>query len=358
MSSDISIKDHWSGELAITGVGLITPVGFCADSSLAALRAGISRLSRLEHFKIEVNENELDFVLGAQVPWRQERSMSRDRISSLMEPVLSELFSKVKLEKSDRIGAFIGTSGTSPGGRILNYDEKLKEDFLDSVPKGYSISRARLIPAGRVSVLKAIRSAAISLTEDIIDVAIIGAADSLISPRSLSWLRSRGRLGEFPSRTGIFPAEAAGFLALEKIDRVRERNSDVLAIIRKSTGAFEEGTWGEAMSAIPLTKCIRSVTENLSDTDAFVVSDLGGERYRVMEWIMAMPKAMWRYQKMHHWNPADRIGDSGAAMGAISLAWAADAMRRRYSPSQNSLIWGASDEGYREAALVSVWDGE
>ena len=355
MSSETSFGNDWSGELAITGLGLITPVGLRAEASLAALRAGVSRLSRLSQLVVQVDENEMDLVIGAEAPIETERRMITDRIFLLMEPALKEVFSSADLGKDDRIGAYIGTPGASPGGRMLNYDEYYKENFLRIVPKEFRIEQARLVPAGRVSVLKAIRYAADALEKGVIDVAVIGASDSWINPRSLNWLKKTGRVNEYPAKTGTLPSEAAAFLTLEKPERVRERGREVYAFLKSSAGRFEEGNWGDPMNAIPLTHCIRSVTGDVQDEDAFVISDLCGERYRAMEWVMALPKAMWDYQNLYHWHPAECIGDSGSAMGAITLAWAAEAMRKQYNPSPNSLVWGASDEGYREAALVSAF---
>ena len=204
-------------------------------------------------------------------------------------------------------------------------------------------------------MLKAIRYAVDALSRDVIDVAVIGASDSLINPRSLNWLRTAGRLNEYPAKTGTLPAEAAAFLVLERPERANQRGKEIFAIIRGSAGRYEEVGWGAATNSIPLTHCIRSVTKGIKDKNAFVISDLCGERYRAIEWMMSLPKAMWDYQNLHHWHPAECIGDSGAAMGAITLAWAAEAMRKQYNPSPHSLVWGASDEGYREAALVSAF---
>ena len=69
---------------------------------------------------------------------------------------------------------------------------------------------------------------------------------------------------------------------------------------------------------------------------------------------MAEPKAMWPYKTMMHWNPADCIGDTGAASGAIMLAWAAWALRKGYTGVGNALVWGASDEGAREAVMLQA----
>jgi 3-oxoacyl-[acyl-carrier-protein] synthase-1 len=52
------------------------------------------------------------------------------------------------------------------------------------------------------------------------------------------------------------------------------------------------------------------------------------------------------------WHPADCIGDCGAAMGAVTLAWAAFALREGWTARPEVLVWGASDGRARAAALL------
>lgn len=347
----------WSGQIAITGMGLVTPVGLYAEASLAALRAGISRLSRIPHFEIETDEGEFEAVIGAEVPQLTRGRLGPARLNCLMAPAFSEVLRDAAIEPRHRIGVFLGTAGSSPAERVLNYNEAAKEILLASVPEGFQITHAKLIPAGRAAVLRAIRSAAQALDQDQVDIALIGAVDSWVTPRALSWLLKQKRLNDYPRKTGTVPAEAAGFLALEKQDHAQGRSARVYAHITSSSGRNETVKWGEATNAVPLSQCIQNAAAGVNEPEALVISDLCGERYRAMEWGMALPKAMWSYENLHHWNPGDCIGDSGAAMGVIMLAWAAEALRKGYAPARQVLVWGASDEGAREAAVVTGMGG-
>jgi 3-oxoacyl-[acyl-carrier-protein] synthase-1 len=322
-------NQDWSGKLAITGTGLVTPVGFKAEPSLAALRASISRLSRIEHFEIEVDEDEYDAVIGAEVSELTQGRLGPERLLAMMKPAFKEAIESSGIQPADRLGVYIGTSGSRPAERILNYDEANKENLLNVMPEGYQVHRAKLIQAGRASVLRAIRAAATALEENLVDAAIIGAVESWVTPIGLNWLLDNKRLNKAP----------------------------VHALVTRSAGRQESIKWGEATNAVPLSQCVQSVAAGIHEDDALVISDLCGERYRAIEWMMAIPKAMWRCENMRHWNPADCIGDSGAAMGAVSLAWAAEALRKNYAHCRNILIWGASDEGAREAAIVTAVEG-
>ena len=338
--------------MAITGLGLVTPVGLHAESSTAALRAGVSRLARIENFQIEADEGVFEAVIGAEVPELTRGRLGPSRLSKMMQPAFAEVIEDAGLEEGVRLGVYLGTSGSSPADRLLDYGPDTRQALLDSVPEGFKVVHAKLVPTGRASVLHAIRTAAQALEKDIIDVAIIGAVDSWVTPRSLSWLQANDKLAEFPRRTGTSPGEAAGLIALELPQHAAQRSASIYADITASSGRHEAIKWGEPNNAIALTQSIQSVIGDVKESTAVVISDLGGERYRAMEWMMALPKAMWDYRTMSHWNPADCIGDTGAAAGAVTLAWAASALQKRYTGVNNILVWGASDEGAREAVML------
>ena len=125
--------DSWRGTLAVTGLGLVTPVGLKARPSCAALRAGVSRLESLPDLMIRVNENELDFVTGATVSPLTKGTLGPDRLLQMMRPAFTEALEDSRLE-SQRLGVFLGTSGSSPAGRVLSYDDAVRENLLASVP--------------------------------------------------------------------------------------------------------------------------------------------------------------------------------------------------------------------------------
>lgn len=342
----------WKGALAVTGLGLVTPVGLTAEPSIAALRAGVSRLETLPGTSIAAGENEQEPIIGARVSELTDGLLGQPRLKAMMQPALQDCLTDSAVSADRRIGIFLGTSGSSPANRHVQYDDAVKKNLLDCIPDGLEVAYARLIQTGRASVLGGVRDAARALSEGTIDVALVGAADSWVTPRALHWLRQEGRLPEYPRHTGTLPAEAAGFVALETAQAAGQRGARTYATITASAGANESAIWGEANNGVALAHAIRGVSEGVTDTHALVISDLDGERYRAMEWVMAQPKSMWYSETHEHWNPADCIGDSGAAMGAIMLAWGSAALFKGYARTGRVLVWGASDEGAREAVML------
>lgn len=348
----------WKGDLAITGLGLVTPVGLNAAASVAALRAGVSRLSQLPYLEIMVDRDEAGPVIGAEVPRLPAGRHGIERLKRLLEPSFREALTDAGADETTRLGVYLGTSGARPGGRVLSQTRGLRDALLAVQEQGLQITVAKLVPAGRAAALQAIRVAAEALEQGQVDLALVGGADSWVSPRALLWLRQNGKLAEYPRRTGMMPGEASGFLALENVDRARNRGARIYARLAASSGRHEPVAYGEASNAVALAQAVRAVWSDVLDQHILMLTDQNGERYRATEWCFAEPKALNYYRTMQWLTPANCIGDTGAASGAVTLAWAATALRRGYARTNQALVWGASDEGAREAVRMVATGGQ
>lgn len=348
----------WKGDLAISGLGLVTPVGLDAPASIAALRAGVSRLSQLPYLEIMVDKEESGPVIGAEVPRLPAGRHGIERIKRLLVPSFRETLADAGADAETRVGVFLGTSGARPGGRLLSQTRGLRDALLAAQGQGLQITVAKLVPAGRAAALQAIRLAAEALEQGHVDLALVGGADSWVSPRALLWLRDNGKLAEYPRRTGMMPGEAAGFLALERSERARSRGARIYARVTASSGRHEPAAYGEASNALALAQAVRAVWSEVLDQHILMLTDQNGERYRATEWCFAEPKALNRYETMQWLTPANCIGDTGAASGAATLAWAATALHRGYARTSQALVWGASDEGAREAVRIVAVGGQ
>ncbi|MGK2925333.1 MAG: beta-ketoacyl synthase N-terminal-like domain-containing protein [Lysobacterales bacterium] len=348
----------WKGDLAITGLGLVTPVGLNAVASIAALRAGVSRLAQLPGFEIMVDQEEAGPVIGAEVPRLPGGRHGVERIKRLLEPSFREALTDAGADEATRLGVFLGTSGARPAGRVLSQTRGLRDALLAAQDQGLQITVAKLVPAGRAAALQAIRTAAEALEQGQVDLALVGGVDSWVSPRALLWLRANGKLAEYPRRTGMMPGEAAGFLALERLERAQGRGARVYARVTASSGRHEPTPYGEASNALALAQAVRAVWSDVVDEHILMLTDQNGERYRATEWCFAESKALNYYSNLQWLTPANCIGDTGAASGAITLAWAVTALHRGYAGTDRALVWGASDEGAREAVRLLAAGGQ
>jgi 3-oxoacyl-[acyl-carrier-protein] synthase-1 len=176
----------------------------------------------------------------------------------------------------------------------------------------------------------------------------------------LQRLDSAGRLKAGQRRDGYLPGEAAAFLVIEEADRARRRGVRSIARVlatataKEPTAGTDRPCQGEGLSA-----AIREVLERTGTVRSpLVVCDLNGERYRTLEWgIVHSRLAHLTGGFADTWHPADCIGDSGAASGAVDAAWAITALGKGYGPSAQALLWGASDGELRGAAMIARADG-
>ena len=351
------MSDDWTGQIAITGMGLVTPVGLKADVAIAAMRAGISRLGELPYLDIEVDEDEFAPVIGAEVPVIPEGQHGTAKLVRLAAHSIADAIGDAKLENKTVVEVFLGTAGDKPAERVLSQTQELMDALTDAIPSGLEIRSVNMLPVGRAAALQAIRAAAQLISAGEVQVAIAGGVDSWAQPRSLLWLRQENRLREFPKRTGILPGEAGGFLVLETVPHALSRGASIQAVITSAAGRSQAALEDQPEDGRALAEALKSAVQGIDDPHALVVSDFNGERYRAHEWMLAVPKGMWRYETLRHWHPAEYIGDTGAASGVVTTAWAAQALHRGYAKTPHVLVWGGSDEGAREALMVSGSEG-
>lgn len=342
----------WAGRLAITGLGMVTPVGLSAASSGAAMRAGISRIGDLPWFLVPSADGGSQPVTGAEVPLVSGNRQGPARLLRLAEHALKEAVSDARLSPNHRCELFLGTAGANPGGRVLPYGPVLLEGMKTMLSGLAGLARIQLFETGRASALQAFRMAAEALTRaSPPDACIVGGLDSMISPLTLGFLQSNGRLREGRKSTGVLPGEGAAFLVLETPENAKRRGAGILATAVAAAGGVDSTPAGKPNRAEVLGRVFRAVAGQVSDRDLLIVSDLNGERQRAYEWMFASTRAPFYHSTMPHWLPAESIGDTGAAAGMIDSVWAVTAFRRGYACASDVLVWGASDEGAREAVV-------
>jgi 3-oxoacyl-[acyl-carrier-protein] synthase-1 len=179
--------------------------------------------------------------------------------------------------------------------------------------------------------------------------------DSLLRPEVLVRLDGAGRIKSAASRDGFLPGEGAACVVLETAASARERAARVIARLASAARA-EEPTAGtdQACRGEGLARAVRDALGGSKQAEGWlVICDLNGERYRSHEWALVnsrLSHASGGFPEL--WHPADCIGETGAASGALSAVWAATALDRGYAPRRRALLWGASDGPARAAAVV------
>lgn len=364
--------------LAITGIGAVTPVGLSAAAAAAALRAGVARLGPIASSPGFGADGELLPALGGRVPlevfaeqsppeWPGHRRWDADRplpdelyledgpqrLVDLAVPAAREALGQAGLTAADGkgLGLFLGLDESDDAAAVLA-----------GLVRGLGLAPAvtRTVQSGRAAGLEAIHWASESIRRGEISVALAGGVDSLVRPSVFARLDRAEQLASEANPQGIRPGEAAAFLVLTARPAKTRWAADLVG-----SGLADEPTAGseKPCQAVGLCAAIRDARRRAPAMNVrpLTICDLNGDRYRALEWGLAMIRALadltWRDGGPgtgEFWHPADCTGDTGAAAGALCCVWAVEALRKSYAQGDKTLVWSGSDGPRRVAVILSA----
>ncbi len=361
-------------DLAITGVGAVSPVGLSAPATCAALRAGLARLSEVHTCRVDGEIVGDEPVIGGRAPtewfhggpqeveWPGHEQFAvavppspdtvvasgAPRLAELAMPAAREAWSHAGRDETppDRWGIWLGVDPTDKTQAPM-------EELASLTPAPPLVTHIE--SGGRAAALSALRVAAKAIRADEVEVALVGGVDSLLRRERIAALAEAGEVRSASHPQGVLPGEAAAFIVLERTSQAKSR--DAVRATISGVSREDEPTVGteDPNQAYALTRVVRRVLQPLagSENGALTICDLNGDRYRATEWTMAELRAFARLPgDKPIWHHADCTGDPGAASGALDLVWAVSAFAKDYAGNDTALVWGASDGPLRAAALL------
>ena len=274
--------------IAITGLGVVTPIGTGVDEFEAGLRAGRSGASRITAFDCEGLETRIaaavddaHFDAGAWVePRKMVKHMSRSARFAVAAAALARRHARLAREDVDpwRVGVSLGAGGMGPvdldlllgqaTATIASARARDAEDF--DVPAFTRVFRERTNPIDMLRGLPNLAAAHLAIQQDArgpnntittactagtqaigegmhmilrgdADVVLAGGADAMINPIGVvgfSMLGTLSRRNDDPARAsrpfdagrdGFVIGEGAGIVVLERESFARARGAPVLA---------------------------------------------------------------------------------------------------------------------------------
>ena len=166
----------------------------------------------------------------------------------------------------------------------------------------------------------------------------------------------RGVLHHAKNPAGVIPGEAAAFVVLQPAGMARPlARLAGSAVAEEPTAGTDSPNQGEG-----LTLALRRARARAPKLETWprIACDLNGDRYRALEWSLAVVRALGDLPEGPasgpEWLPAEWMGDTGAASGLVSVAWAVTGMTKGYARADRALVWGASDGPLRAAAILSL----
>ena len=339
----------------IAGVGMITAVGANAETTTAAVNAGISAFRDSVHFNKNFNPMRMALIPEDALPPLNPDKVSiagltsrERRMLRLATPALEEVMQSVPL--TVRPPLFLAVSESVPDCPSI-----IQPGFIDHLvaQTGIKIDRAasRMIATGRAGGLQAIDLAFKYFESTGKDVALVGGVDTYLDSFLLGVLDSQDRILAENIQDGFAPGEAAGFLMLVS-ERVVDKLPNKALAALYAPGLAEES--GHRYSQEPylgdgLSRAFQLAIENAGGQPIHTIyASLNGEQFSAKELGVASIRNKGAlvddFEVVH---PADCFGDIGAAFAPVMIGMTGK------SRLSNTLCYCASEQAYRGAVYVT-----
>jgi 3-oxoacyl-[acyl-carrier-protein] synthase I len=348
-----------SGAVHLVTLAARTPVGLTAEGTAAAVRAGISRIIMHPFLTDRGGEPVCGGLLSALDPG----IVGAPRLTELARGAIAELLAKLgpSLSSTGVIRVRVALPEPRPG-----FHEAESASVLDELRR-FAVSRSsglRIEPYGRghAGGLHALAAAADRIAAGQEVLAIIGGVDSYFDFDTVEWLEENRQLNTSDARNGFPPGEAASFVALAGEQFVSGQGLPSLGVLRGWAVAREERLiktdainmgHGLAEAIAGATRALRLPSEAV---DA-VYCDINGDRYRSEEFGFAVLRLPGAIKAPGYVTPVDRVGDVGAASGALGCVLAARSWARGYASGPRALVCAGSEAGIRAAIVLQAPGG-
>jgi len=344
--------------LEVLAVAARTPVGLRAETSAAAVRAGISRSREFPYVTLQGEP-----MIVAADPRLHDALEGRARLEPIMASVVAEI----------REG--LGAVDLSRGGcDVMLALPELRPGFSEDDAQWACTTVKRLLYAQRIDARVSVggrgHAGAIEAVERVAALAssarpaiyVVMGVDSYVDLATFDWLESQRRFAQPSTRSGFVPGEGAGALVLATRAVRRSLRCPALARVAGVGTGYELRLRGSEAGSlgVGLADAVRKAYAGLvlpRDAADQVYCDINGERYRSEEWgffAMRAPQAMRRPE--YH-APSDCWGDVGAAFGALAGVLGVQSIVRGYARGPTTLVTAASDGGLRGALILQPPEG-
>ncbi len=344
-----------SASLDVVAVGARTPVGYTAESSAAAVRAGISRYAEYPFANAQGEP-----VVVAADGLLEPKLEGRERLLQLIESALGEVEAKLGTDVLSlcQLSVFLACPESRPG-----FSKSDEAWLLDAVDARYRVRRSgvRVILAGRghAGAIRAVEQAQREWAEGKGHLFLVAGVDSYLHTETFLWLEQARRFAQPGVRSGFTPGEGAACLALMSAGLRRRLNLTELAVVKGVRTAQECQLRGSNTGSlgVGMTEAVEGAVMGLRLPQEAVddlYTDINGERYRSEEWGFVVLRTPSLWKSMDYRTPCSSWGDAGAASGALGCILAVRAFARGYARGPRALVVAGSDGGMRGAILLQA----
>ncbi|MDQ3001371.1 MAG: hypothetical protein M3Y08_08930 [Fibrobacterota bacterium] len=367
-----------STALCVTAVEAVTPLGFDAQQTCAAIRAGVNRFADHPFLVSMVTDPEIEEgepLVASLLSELDPDTEGSDRLLELALPAFKGLLAKAGFKRADLAKGGLLLSLPLPfGGPVATKDPKAPTSpkapkVPDAGPDPLTPLKDRLglkslklkksCRLGHTGMASCILEASKLLTSAEIEFCIVGGIESYHETETLEALDGGFRLKSARAVDGFIPGEGAVFLLLETAGKAAARKAKPLGVL--SEFGFGKETRNYASDLMSSGDGLRQALQpalarppKAGSPGRWVLCDMNGESYRASEWGIVRTRLGEKIEPVVELtHPADCLGDMGAASTGVLIAYALHAFHRGYAPAPEALIWNASDDGARSAMVLS-----
>jgi 3-oxoacyl-[acyl-carrier-protein] synthase-1 len=369
-----------SGQIVISGMGMVTSLGYTADDSFAAARAGLSRATELPIHNFCCDETWGNSpLIGHTITALSVGHVGASKILSLGNYALKNLFRNRAVSDSEwaRTAIFLNLSDAflldiyaSESADWDNYGEQgppsvtwrrqcksVVTRLFASFGRSPEIENQHLYFGGHTGIAPALADAIQALQLGESDVCIVGGIDSLIELHLLEAAANAGLLKSQAFPIGFSPGEAAGFILLERQTQAAYDDNDA-AISLGCSPVIAKDQINRFSESPPDGRCLAQViqeaTTGCAEDVGLLIADLNGDIHRANDWGCALTRlqSCSGIAECPTLLTSTSFGEVGAATGILSIGVAAWGRKRGYSPDGSTLIWLASDSGEKVALTL------
>lgn len=363
--------------LALTGLGMVSSLGWGVVSSCAAIRAGLTRPRPL--YDVHVPDSELLGpvpLVGHPIPELTDGFGPLGRWLQLALACVADMRETTHLPPTSDV-RFWGQTGwlcvlphLDPARYLEVQDfgsDLMRSSWLERLGQLLGLNWPRqavhCIHAGHAGTAAALQLAQQLLASRQAERLVLLALDSYLDETSLEWLLMHRRLKTPDHPVGLMPGEAGACLLVEHPHAAHQRGAPVLATIEAVATDNETGSriTGQPGTGEKLARTLEHVLPQ-APSGGFVgdlISDLNGEEWRARSWGSVQVRLRDRLgERTRLLLPASSLGDVGAASGAVGLCMATRAFARKYSVGGRAVIVSSAEHGEVGAIRVHAPGGQ
>ena len=232
-------RNQRTSDIAITGLGMVSPVGLDTSQACSSMRAGISRFQESPDYyclAADMDLAEPEPLVCARVPG-MDPPPGPDRMAVLAAMAMSDLIRDAKLKRAHLPNLAVYLVLPRPErqtGRAMDIFGQLETHTGIAYRSGN-----RIFDTGRTGWFEAVSAARAEISEAGERRIALLAVDSLLDNATLRDLDHSGRLKSERNLDGFIPSEGAAAMLLEHIESAQARGVDIRALV-EGIGLAEE----------------------------------------------------------------------------------------------------------------------